>query len=1045
MKVLRTLLGIATGVLSSTGFAADQKRPGAGAAVEYRADSRPPGAGGAVKAIHLTPHGRQVVLAAKAGATGSGSVAVDVFGPAEVLDGDAFDHGFSVTAGDDDLPPFTVDLEYSEGLSPLVMDLQGWACTFGAPGHATCDWPTPLLAGETTGTVTFQSMAQPPYGGTAVCDPGRSPCLFLRGSLTGVATGVAFTAVVVGDNHPPVAVADSTVVPLPAGPIQIDVLQNDTDQDQPSGDILAVSIVDPPVHGTAAVDSTTQHIVYTPGPGFVGSDELRYRVTDVAGASATALVTVGQLSGSISVVSPVTDIGNVEPGRVAFRYNHLQNTTGLDLFGSLTTEPVDAAEFPALLAGTGYDPSQAVSDTSVFQDSGSQPFSAFPTTSAFSVGGRPLPPVGRVWLVRVRLTLRPVISPSVLLTASHVIVMRSADVSEAPVHVIDDAVTTPVDTPILIHPLGNDDSAAGLPLSVTGLAWAEPFRFEPPFLEGGVQFADGPPFLGALYTPPPGFVGTTTFYYAASETPGGITSDRYDYAKVTVTVGGVSNRPPVAHSLTDAVRHDGSAEYALTALASDADGDPLTVTIVTPPSHGTATVLPTGGVRYEPSAHFVGPDSFQFVANDGQADSNVGTVTITVTNAAPVLGALTNLTVPELSPAGFTASATDPEGDAVTFSLVGAPAGAQIGGSTGVFAWTPTESQGPGTYTFTVRVTDTVTPTLFDEQPITVTVTEVNAPPALALPSLPGNVGVGLLFGFTATATDPDIPANGLQFSLAGAPAGASIGAANGVFAWTPRPAQGGVTYTFAVVVTDNGSPAATSQQSITITVDAVPGAPTLLVSSAPDRSNPQSLGGGTLNRLAYIFVSPSTGVTRVRFWLDDPARTGPPRRVESLPPFDFAGTAGNGSAQPLDTRGLPNGPHLVSAEATLSSGATVQLQGAFTVANTAPALLVSLSPDRSNPRVLGGAVLVRSNAYVFVLPDPDAVRVRFWLDAPRSQPPRHTEVTAPYDFEGTAANGNAAPFNTRSVNRGLHVIRAVVDYPGGVSVSVAGVFLVTR
>jgi len=72
----------------------------------------------------------------------------------------------------------------------------------------------------------------------------------------------------------------------------------------------------------------------------------------------------------------------------------------------------------------------------------------------------------------------------------------------------------------------------------------------------------------------------------------------------------------------------------------------------------------------------------------------------------------------------FTASATD--GDVptqtLTFSLVGGPAGASIDGSTGVFSWTPSEAQGPGTFPFSVRVSDGVANT---DAAITITVQDV--------------------------------------------------------------------------------------------------------------------------------------------------------------------------------------------------------------------------------------------------------------------------------------------------------------------------------
>ena len=46
-------------------------------------------------------------------------------------------------------------------------------------------------------------------------------------------------------------------------------------------------------------------------------------------------------------------------------------------------------------------------------------------------------------------------------------------------------------------------------------------------------------------------------------------------------------------------------------------------------------------------------------------------------------------------------------------------------------------------------------------------------------------------YTFTATATDPDVPANTLAFSLIDAPSGAAIGRTSGVFTWTPSEEQG--------------------------------------------------------------------------------------------------------------------------------------------------------------------------------------------------------------------------------------------------------------
>src|SRR4029434_5796393 len=144
--------------------------------------------------------------------------------------------------------------------------------------------------------------------------------------------------------------------------------------------------------------------------------------------------------------------------------------------------------------------------------------------------------------------------------------------------------------------------------------------------------------------------------------------------------------------------------------------------------------------------------------------------------------------------------------------------GASIDPTTGVFTWTPTEAQGgnPNSqFVFTVRVTDNGTPALSDEEQITVTVNEVNSPPVLG--AIANQTGYwGNVFGFNASSTDPDIPANTLTFSLIGAPAGASINPVTGAFTWTPGAGQIG-SHTFTVRVTDNGSPSIVDTRSVAI------------------------------------------------------------------------------------------------------------------------------------------------------------------------------------------------------------------------------------
>lgn len=86
------------------------------------------------------------------------------------------------------------------------------------------------------------------------------------------------------------------------------------------------------------------------------------------------------------------------------------------------------------------------------------------------------------------------------------------------------------------------------------------------------------------------------------------------------------------------------------------------------------------------------------------------------------------------------------------------------------------------------------------------------------LSPIPGQtVTAGQLLTFTASATDPDADQT-LAFSLSGAPSGAAIDAASGVFAWTPTSAQVG-TFSFWAKVTDNGTPPLSALQPVAVNV----------------------------------------------------------------------------------------------------------------------------------------------------------------------------------------------------------------------------------
>ncbi|MBI5855343.1 MAG: PQQ-dependent sugar dehydrogenase, partial [Nitrospirae bacterium] len=176
----------------------------------------------------------------------------------------------------------------------------------------------------------------------------------------------------------------------------------------------------------------------------------------------------------------------------------------------------------------------------------------------------------------------------------------------------------------------------------------------------------------------------------------------------------------------------------------------------------TTTAGPTGAFSLPAVPLVLGPNPFTIRVTD--LAGNVSDLARTVTRMAPPeLNTIGNRTVDESVLLQFTATATDLDSplSGLTYSLadgaVGqAPAGASIGLSTGGFTWTPTEAQGPGTYTFDVMVADNGLPALSDHETITVTVNEVNAAPT-AVPDPTGATTEDTPLTINVVGNDTDV------------------------------------------------------------------------------------------------------------------------------------------------------------------------------------------------------------------------------------------------------------------------------------------------
>lgn len=231
----------------------------------------------------------------------------------------------------------------------------------------------------------------------------------------------------------------------------------------------------------------------------------------------------------------------------------------------------------------------------------------------------------------------------------------------------------------------------------------------------------------------------------------------------------------------------------------------------------------TGSVQINPAADVNG--SFQVTVTVNGANGNTFDRTFEVTinpiNDAPRF-TLEDQTIDEEVAFVFDASGTDVDNDdnTLTYSLdaTSISNGMSIDASTGSLSWTPTEEQ-DGTYSVTVTANDG---SLDGSITIAVTVNEVNLAPVLA--AIGDQVGAEKSeLTFTATATDADLPANTLQYSLDATSIsnGMAIDASTGVFTWTPDHTQAG-TYTVEIIVSDGSLDDA---ETIAITIDNVLGA----------------------------------------------------------------------------------------------------------------------------------------------------------------------------------------------------------------------------
>jgi VCBS repeat-containing protein len=219
-----------------------------------------------------------------------------------------------------------------------------------------------------------------------------------------------------------------------------------------------------------------------------------------------------------------------------------------------------------------------------------------------------------------------------------------------------------------------------------------------------------------------------------------------------------------------------------------------------------------------------GTNDILVAVSDGiESVTNAFTVVVKEVPTAPSLALMVDREVPESADFTWAIPGVDSDlpAQVLTYRMLEGPVGAVL--SNGVFAWTPSETDGGSQAVLSVAVSDGNTSVT---NRVTLTVLEVNRAPVPA-PMGTRRVSEGNQLAFTVLSTDTDLPVQRLLYTAVSAPAGMTV-SSNGVVSWRPTEAQGPSTNVVLVRVTDDGKPALSATNSIEVVVREVNLAPVL-------------------------------------------------------------------------------------------------------------------------------------------------------------------------------------------------------------------------
>ena len=639
----------------------------------------------------------------------------------------------------------------------------------------------------------FQSVSQSPDE-----TPRAIQLAVIDASTTSAIVDSTLTVQAVNDVPVSAGLALDTEEDTPLAVAEATLVASGTDAD---GDALTLAGTANVTGGTLATGANGA-LVFTPTADFIGAAGFDYTLADGNGGSVTARADI-----AVAAVddAPTLDLSAAAPG-IDYAFTYVEDDGATPIVGAdIAVADVDTAMLAgATITLTNGQAGDMLNIATLPRDISASvvPPGALsaPGTITIYLTGAEIPSVYGFALEAISFetaSQAPVETPRVIEvsvndgTSSSTVARTQiavVSVNDAPV-AADDGVAPLIlaaeDGFVDFVPVANDSDAEGDPLAVIAVAGT------PVAAGGSVAVPEGRVTLLAdgqtlRFEPRANFFGSVGFPYTVSD---GAASD---VATVAIEVTPVNDAPVLGPDAPVSMLEDVAASFDPTLNDTDADGDPLTVSGLAgrAAGPGVAVTLPEGEVRvgidgrtvtFTPAPNWNGTIAVPYTVTDGNGATVAAEL---VFDVAPVNDPLLVLATPPAVTFADGAAVSlpmdsfldDPDGDPITYSVAGLPAGLAIDPATGLIAGTlGSEASDRSPYSVVVTGDDGMGSRL----DIAFQMSVVNiAPVSLGDASVP--VGDGDIVSFPTAPLFDDADGDALAFSAMGLPAWLRIDAATG-------------------------------------------------------------------------------------------------------------------------------------------------------------------------------------------------------------------------------------------------------------------------